>query len=294
MLIKENSEVQKSDGIAGVVILYYPSESVMQNIQTYLSEVELLYVFDNSPGVNKKLMDNLCRLEKVTYLTEGKNVGIGAALNIAVRKALQQGYNYLLTMDQDSSAYQDMISTMFVHLKENERIGLITPFHQHVNAPKHPPQTEVETVVAAMTSGNILRLSAFDKVGGFIEKLFIDYVDIEYCLRLQMAGFSIVRVNKAILLHTVGHTVSRRFFGRTVYPVNHLPVRHYYQTRNRFYLHRLYGKKFPEYFRPDRKMFWNGILKILLYENQRFKKLMMISKGFMAYLRNDFSSIPIA
>jgi len=36
--------------IAGVVTLYHPPPSVIGNIGTYLPEVDVLYVFDNSPG----------------------------------------------------------------------------------------------------------------------------------------------------------------------------------------------------------------------------------------------------
>lgn len=34
--------------LAGVVVLYHPDESVLQNIQSYLSDLDKLYVIDNS------------------------------------------------------------------------------------------------------------------------------------------------------------------------------------------------------------------------------------------------------
>jgi len=51
-------------------------------------------------------------MEKVRYLTAGTNSGIGTALNTAGRMAVQEGYEYLLTMDQDSVASVGMIRTM--------------------------------------------------------------------------------------------------------------------------------------------------------------------------------------
>ena len=127
-----------------------------------------------------------------------------------------------------------------------------------------------------------------------MEKLFIDYVDVEYCMRLQIHGFSVLRANRAVLLHRLGGMTSRRFLGLTVHPVDHSPSRYYYQTRNRFYIRALYGDRFPEYFRLDLKAFRRGILKMLLYEKQRRRKLVMIWRGFLALRRNDFSPIPMA
>jgi len=86
-----------------------------------------------------------------------------------------------------------------------------------------PPEPDVEPLAAALTSGNLLRLAAFKETGGFMEKLFIDYVDVEYCMRLQIHGFSVLRANRAVLLHRLGGMTSRRFLGLTVHPVDHSP-----------------------------------------------------------------------
>jgi rhamnosyltransferase len=58
-----------------------------------------------------------------------------------------------------------------------------------------------------MTSGNLIHLTAHKIIGGFNEKLFIDYIDHEYCPRLHINGFSVIRANKAMLFHKVGDLV---------------------------------------------------------------------------------------
>jgi rhamnosyltransferase len=280
--------------IAGVVTLYHPPPSVIGNIGTYLPEVDVLYVFDNSPGECRELVEAIRGMEKVRYLTAGTNSGIGTALNTAGRMAVQEGYEYLLTMDQDSVASDGMIRTMLACPVDTGSVGILAPFHQYREADLVPPEPDVEPLAAALTSGNLLRLAAFKETGGFMEKLFIDYVDVEYCMRLQIHGFSVLRANRAVLLHRLGGMTSRRFLGLTVHPVDHSPSRYYYQTRNRFYIRALYGDRFPEYFRLDLKAFRRGILKMLLYEKQRRRKLVMIWRGFLALRRNDFSPIPMA
>ena len=290
-MCQKSKQTQKL--IAAVVVLHNPPKSVLQNVETYRSEVEVLYIVDNSPDLCRELVDTVKRLDKVTYLTAGKNVGIAAALNIAARKALEEGYDYLLTMDQDSAASDGMISILYGNFVQNSAIGLVTPFHQDRNAPLPMPEQEVERVTTAMTSGNLLFLGAYMTVGGFMEKLFIDYVDVEYCLRLQVHGFSIVRANRAILFHSLGHFTPKKFFGMIVHPTNHSPSRRYYQTRNRIYVRYLYGDKFPSYFKRDKKYLWGTIVKIILYEEQKFQQLVMIFRGYLAFLRRDFSTIPM-
>jgi rhamnosyltransferase len=279
--------------IAAVVILFHPQESVVENIQSYLPHAEKLFIFDNSPSASKHVLDRIGRADKIHYLTENKNVGIGVALNSAARNAIEEGYDYLLTMDQDSAAAEDMIALMVSVENKYSSVGMVVPLHHVENDSTSAPAHEEECVLTTMTSGNLVNLAAYKNIGGYDEKLFIDYVDHDYCLRLQLNGFSVVRANKAILYHRVGSLAERKFLWWNVHPTNHHPARLYYQTRNRFYLRRLYGNKFPEYFRNDNKAFWKNIVKIVLFEEHRVRKLAMICRGGIALWRNDFTSHPI-
>ena len=92
----------------------------------------------------------------------GGNIGIARALNISANEAIQAGYSYLLTMDQDSAASEAMIQDMLRCAANQSAVGLISPFHQDRNAPKVPPETDVEPIVVAMTSGNLLNLAAYN------------------------------------------------------------------------------------------------------------------------------------
>lgn len=275
--------------IAGVVVLYQPEDSVVDNVATYIRDLEILFVFDNSPDESKRVVQRILRFDNTRYITKGSNVGIATAFNIAAGVAQQEGFDYLLTMDQDSAAYENMIPTMVSAIGHCRSIGLITPFHVDRNAPMTPPNIEKEKVVVAMASGNLLNLEAYARCGSFLDKLFIDSIDTEYCLRLQTLGYDVVRVNTALLSHAMGKFTCRTFLWRKVYPSNYSPIRHYYQTRNRFHIRRLYREKFPDYFAKDLKLFWATLVKVLLYEQERWRKLRMILKGYLAYHRDDFS-----
>ena len=52
-----------------------------------------------------------------------------------------------------------------------------------------------------MTSGSFLNLKVYKEAGPFVDKLFIDYVDFEYCLRLKKKGFKIYKLNNTYMQH---------------------------------------------------------------------------------------------
>jgi rhamnosyltransferase len=117
--------------IAGVVVLYNPDESVIGNINSYIKDLELLYVFDNSE-VKNELIEKLKKINKVKYFSVGKNVGIGFALNYVCDIAVKEGYDWLLTMDHDSYFEPNGVLKMIGEFekkigRDKEKIGVISP-----------------------------------------------------------------------------------------------------------------------------------------------------------------------
>jgi rhamnosyltransferase len=194
-------------------------------------------------------------------------------------------------MDQDSYFTVPNLDCMLSLAMSDSRIGIVSPVHLVKNDLPVNIHGDNEELLTTMTSGNLLNLEVWNKLGGFDEKLFIDYVDHEYCLRMKKNGYKVVRANRITLEHTVGELKPRKFLFWTVRPTNHSPFRLFYQTRNRFYLKKIYGKDFPEYFRKDSVLYWRGIVKVLLYESQKIAKIRMVLKGFLALWQNDFNEL---
>jgi len=250
-----------------------------------------MYAFDNSPKSKNDYVEELKRVKKIEYATLGRNVGIAKALNEIAKIALLKGYQYLLTMDQDSYFTVPNLVHMISLAMSDSRIGIVSPVHLVKNDLPEKVHGDSEEILTTMTSGNLLNLEVWNNLGGFDEKLFIDYVDHEYCLRMKKNGYKVVRANRITLEHTVGELKPRKFLFWTVRPTNHSPFRLFYQTRNRFYLKKVYGKDFPEYFRKDSVLYWRGIVKVLLYESQKISKIRMVLKGFLALWKNDFNEL---
>jgi rhamnosyltransferase len=277
--------------VAGVVVLYHPEPAVEANIRSYLPALDLLILVDNSPQPS----DLPARLrdagEKVLYVgTGGVNVGIAAALNIGAAQALARGFRWLLTMDQDSRFDPGGMEALIARAEaaardRRDRVGIVSPWHEVAVMTRRSMPASEHLVPYAFTSGNLLNLDAYRAAGPFLEKLFIDFVDFEYCLRLRGLGYGILAV-PVRLRHSLGSMEARRLLGREVYPGHRSPVRYYYMTRNRLFV----WKAHPAFAFGDAKAWAKTLLTLLLFERDRAVKLRYMLRGVLDFARGRYGA----
>lgn len=278
--------------LAGVVVLYKPSNEVKNNINSYIDSLDVLYVVDNSDKNNSKKFKD----KKIKYIFNGGNLGIAAALNIGARSAIKDGYKWMLTMDQDSCFDDDSVNRMLTFLEaikddeivqdilntSIEKVGLISPFHMTSIEQNNNP-SGIDSPMNVMTSGNIINLDAYLKVDGFKDWFFIDAVDFDYCLNLRKHHYDIYRLNYVKLNHNLGNPVFKKILFKEMYSLNHSATRRYYIVRNRHYLYDLYKEDFPEYCKLELSRTKREAIKIILCEDDKIKKLRAMFKGYMDY-----------
>jgi rhamnosyltransferase len=272
--------------IAGVVVFYNPVPEFISNIASYSGDVETIFVIDNSEAESTVIREQLAELPKVVYVWNGGNLGIAAALNIGIERAVHGGAEYVLTMDQDSRALPGMIPAMLTCLEQvgQDSVGIVSPWHQMRDGAT-APDADCEDAEAVMASGNLVNVAAYLKVGPFRDDYFIDFVDHEYCLRLRQNGYRVIRANRAVLKHRLGAMTWHRLFWKPVKVGNHPPLRRYYAFRNRLHLHRLYRQAFPVYFADFFRNMFNDIAGVILFEEQKGAKLSMMWRGYLDYRR---------
>ena len=268
--------------IVAVVVLYHPASDLPEVVARVKGQVDTVYLIDNSvPPVREQVMP-LLQSGSVVYQAQQANLGIATALNSAARRAVQEGYKFLLTMDQDSLAAPDMVQQMLAcqdrdHLRP---LGMLAPFQ--ITPAQQPPQSGPACcpVMTPMTSGCLLDLAAYQAVGPFRNDFFIDFVDNEYCLRLKQHGYRVLRANHALLWHQVGALQTYGPFVAT----NHGALRRYYKTRNRLYVFREYLSVFPGHCLFDLVRLTKEIASILLFEDQKGAKFRMMVTGLQHFL----------
>jgi rhamnosyltransferase len=249
-LKRNKPTLRMAQRVLAVVVLYFPEKEISKIID-FKGEVDDVMIIDNTQN----------------------NIGVAAALNKALDRAIKENYDWLLTMDQDSvfePGSLKILREFAFTCKEN--IAIVSPFH-FIKKPL--TKTSVEEVKITMTSGNLLRVSAAKTAGSFDEKLFIDSVDNEYCLRLRKNGFKIVRVNAAILHHQLGKLGP---FGIVTHPA----TRRYYITRNMLYVMSRY---FPQLFLFGSKELIKSFVLILLVEDDKANKLRSMYRGMIDWTK---------
>lgn len=264
--------------LAGIVV-YHPNYSLLRNnIDAIRSQVDEVALFDNGSINLKDECPDVTILDK-----QGENVGIASALNALCKYAQNKGHEWVLTLDQDSIAPKGMMEAYCPYMSNSE-IALLCPSIKDRNYGSLNNETEqnnsVVKVEICITSGSLLRLSAWEMVHGFWDELFIDMVDFDLCWSLQEVGFSIFRVKEISLDHEIGHGKRVRLFGKNNVVFNHSPQRCYYMIRNSI----MVGRK---HHREKLCSRWSikRILLINLYEKDRWAKDRMIVKGIIDGLK---------
>ena len=96
-----------SGEVLAVVVTYHPQAGALQTLlEALATQVDGLLVIDNTPGsaehVERMLGPLRVGMPHLRLRRNGANLGIAAAQNIGIRKALEEGFDYVLFSDQDS------------------------------------------------------------------------------------------------------------------------------------------------------------------------------------------------
>lgn len=267
--------------VAGIVSYNPDIDVLLKNISAVYTQVENVIVVDNGSN-NIQSIEQKCCLDRVILIKNNNNEGIAKALNQIFEKSIQlYGYDiYVLTLDQDSIVYSDIIS-VYKNYINFEGVASISSLRYDRNYPVEEKynDSEYEYIRKCITSGNLVYARIWNEIGGFNEDLFIDMVDTEFCYRLIENGYKILRVNKVELEHELGKPFRVRFLGRIRTILNHSAFRRYYIFRNTIYVLRKYkiAKKDYSYWGLFKSLFG-----IIFYEDDKKNKLVRSFKGISA------------
>lgn len=89
------------------------------------SEVERVYIVDNSPG--DELRDFAEFSPKVEYIFGHGNVGYGAAHNIAIRRSIDSGAKYHVVINPDIEFEDGVIEELVSYMDNNADVGQVMP-----------------------------------------------------------------------------------------------------------------------------------------------------------------------
>lgn len=278
--------------LAACVVLYGINDSTVENIKTYAPYVDELWAADNTDEVQEDYLDKIRAIgSHIHIIPMGGNQGIAAALNKGIEAANNAGYEYVLTMDQDSYfdsdtlvKYKEKAAKFFDQDEKIIQVGI----HNSGDDPSDLA-TNCEDTKWLITSGSIMRVKDTVKIGSFLEKLFIDEVDREFNYRAAKEGYKFKRVLDLTLQHHLGDPIKGKILGKSFQAMGHSKVRKYYIARNSTYL----MMEFPELKKEYSRYLLKMKIKTLLVEPDKFTKLRYMSMGQRDAKKGKFGKLEV-
>jgi rhamnosyltransferase len=272
------------DTVCAVIVTYNGSNVISNTVEALKNQVTHMVIVDN--GSNEATVNVLKNLQcdKISVMYNQDNTGVAHALNQGVKYAISHEYQWVLTMDQDSIAESDMVSGLLDCAHKYQNMGKVvslSPAIEFAAGNPSPRKDKDEQRHTVITSGNLIDIKVFEVVGYFEERLFIDSVDFDFCLRLLSSGYRIVRCHAARLHHSLGEPVSHSLSGMHITSWNHSAIRKYYMTRNNVYILKKYLYRFPLFCLRKQAGMVNLLLHTLFFESDRLTKLKYMLKGLV-------------
>ena len=245
--------------IAACIILYHPNLSDLEkDIRAICYHIDTLILWRNSP---EEIVIPQDLLSNIIWMGNGDNRYISYALNRCLDYCDKNGFDYLLSMDQDSefedfSGFLSKVSALQFESSFEKTIV----FAPNVNHRYHVSPSMI-TVESTITSGSLCKVREAIAIGGFRESYQIYWVDSEFCHRANLNGYRILTLTEYNLIQQFGKkTISH---GITCY--NYSAQSYYFLFRNMFWMHREY------------KM--NPSIKCILYTTKMYIKSIIFGEA---------------
>ena len=285
-----------ADNTALVVVSYNPDTFFIERIKVAASQFGRVFLVDNSEAEQLDLEPLDPGKFKITFNME--NVGLAKALNMACEQARDFGFDWVVTLDQDTELYMDFFRSMQVAWKQAPSLtALLGCNYYNVSRsafrvpPTDLPNGLVQTTV--ITSGCLTYLPTWSAVGMFREDYFIDSIDHEFSLRVRQAGFVVAINTQAGMKHVIGNQLEYHAPVARLAPYRHSIWRKYTSTRNSLRTVIDYGTREPLWCAKKLLGMFVELMAIIILEPDKRLRLRAFFMGLVHGYQGRLGSVPI-
>lgn len=241
------TEGMKHPLVTAIVLNYRSHRDTVKCVQALLEQtiadqMEILVTDNHSDDESMGFIRAHLRGNSAVTIVENRsNIGYGAGNNAAVRQAKGE---YLLIVNPDNVLPRDGIEAMLTYLQEHPDTGIVGPalvypdgtvrpsarpfptpadlFRKRMNPTKWHQEFErarktlekkdavdVDWMVGACL---LLKTELFRKLGGFDERFFLFFEDIDICRRIHDMGLRVVYLPKIKVLDRKGRLSGSSMF----------------------------------------------------------------------------------
>lgn len=220
--------MEKTVKSTSIIILQYNNSQ--DTIECLESVKELNYpafeviVVDNNsePGHFNNIrlfIESQPKTLRVTLCALRLNLGYAGGNNVGIRRALENGADYMLILNPDTTVEPGLLTKLVGAGEKDEKVGLAAPaidegshitYGGRVDWLK-PELTHLVTYDVASEVASeylpgaclLIKRSVIEKIGLLDESYFLYFEDADYCVRARQAGFALKLVPEVLVRHQV-------------------------------------------------------------------------------------------
>lgn len=217
----------------GIVILnwngYRVTRRCLDSLRTVDYPARTVYLLDNgSTDDSWARLSSECAGDGVVLMANGENLGFAAGCNPGIRRALEDGCDFVLLLNNDTlTPRPDFLRAMVDLARSDPRIGLVGgrillypathmlwctggiigwfgERYLGLNEPDDGQYAEVADRQFVSGALMLIRREVFDSVGLLPEEYFFGHEDWEFAFRVRREGWRIVYQPRAVIQHEAG------------------------------------------------------------------------------------------
>ena len=221
-----------------VIIVSYKSEYVIENcINSIDNEIEIIVIDNSDDDVLKKKIES--KYKNVKYFLSKKNLGMGAANNLGIKK-IDRDFAFIL--NPDVTLESNSINEIFIASKEIDNFGIIAPLSNKDQYPNYilkrghnfdPVKPfKVKSVDGYAMILNLKKLKKIDNFNFFDENFFLYLENEDLCKRLIEINEEIYVIPKSKIDHLGGKAVDPKYRNEIEY------LRNWHWMWSKFYFNK--------------------------------------------------------
>lgn len=218
--------------ITALVVTYNRIDWLKKSLKSLTSQTrkpDEILVIDNSStdGTGEFLK----HLSEITVKTLDENTGGAGGFSYGLKCAIDDGADWVWMMDDDALPYKNALEELERAILENQKSNVGVFLSKLANKDNLKSTNKISTVSTGTFVGFTVKKEVVEKVGLPDADFFIYADDYDYSMRIQRAGFKIMKVYSSLIEHKDWIRQKRAFrfpFSKPNVP----PWKTYYLFRN--------------------------------------------------------------